>query len=216
MAGRARSVISLAVLLLVLLAGCQSDREVHEDQAGPLSATSGWGSFSMDKPRGAGATWVGGFGSYTLCVRDGGTRIELQRVGWRSAQDARPLKVEPWLRFVDRTTKPTSEFVAVPGLPWKPLGDKPYPGRYSDKIAGEAVTQTCAELNRGRKADSRRRAFTELVFVMKVGEQGGELTQGYIDYLADGEPYRLIIGWKMIMCGSAVTARGEDDCGGRR
>lgn len=186
---------------------------MHDDGKGPLSATSGLGSFAMAKPRGVGNVWSGGFGSYTLCVHEPGASIELQRVSWRSAKDARPRSVAAWLRSVDQTTEPTGEFVGVGGLPWKPLGQKPYPGRYSDKIAGRAITQTCADLERGRSSDpDHRREFTELVFVMKVGDRGGELVEGYVDYLAEGEPYRLVIGWKMIMCGTAIQARGGDDC----
>lgn len=208
-AGRA---IGLAVLIGAFLVACQAGRQAHDDRAGPLSATSGQGSFAMHKPSGVGQTWHGGFGSYKLCVHEHGVQIELQKVGWRVATDAPPLQVETRLRIVDRTTKPTTEFIAVDGLPWKPYTTEPYPGTYSDEIAGRKVTQLCSDLKQEHEGRPNQPEFTELVFVMKVGEQGGEVAEGYVDYVADGEPYRLVIRWKMIMCGTAIESRGDDDC----
>lgn len=219
------SPLSLGVVLAVLLAGnltgCQAERQEHGDVPreatggfGPLSATSGVGSFMMMRdpvPASSedGATWTGSFGSYLLCLREADTDVELQSVGWEADDDAPPETVEAWLRLVDSSTEPTIPFVSKRGYPWDPSpGREAEPGDYTQDIAGHAVTQTCDELERSASPQGRTE-FTELVFILTVGEEGGELRNGHIDYLADGQPYRLVIDWKMGMCGSAIVARDE-------
>lgn len=201
-ARRARWVAGFA-LVAAALTGCQAGPEVHDDQDGPLSATSGWGSFTMDEPPSqVPRPWYATFMGNTLCVHEPGVKIELRGAGWRVASDAKPLAVHAWLRMVDRTTKPTTPYGALDGTPWKPYSEKPLPGEYTDKLAGRVISQSCAERT--------HKEFTELLFVVKVGKQGAEVPQAWVDYLADGEPHRLMIRWRMAACGEAIAARRDD------
>lgn len=203
------------VVAAMLVAACQSGVAVHDDAsdgAGPLSASSGFGSFAMTDPPGVKSHWYASFGSYDLCVTEPGARTELTGVTWEAADEARPLAVTPWLRMVDRTTKPTGGFVGVVGLPWKPVEDEPYPGEYTKKIAGTVITQACANLNRDGNPDVERE-FTELVLVVKAGKQGADIKRAFVDYVADGDPYRLVINWRMIACGEVIEARDPSPTG---
>lgn len=160
------------------------------------------GGFTMPEPRSrVPRPWTATFGSYLLCVDEPGARIVLQGVGWRAADDASPLKVQTPLRIVDRTTKSTLPFGAVAGPPWKPYSGNPHPGDYLDNVAGRSITRTC---------DFDTKEFTELTFVLEVGEQGADVPEAWVDYLADGEPRRLMIRWRMIGCGDAVAARDDE------
>lgn len=184
-----------------------------------MSATSAYGSFHMSKPPGAGRIWYGSFGSYMLCLHQPGVRVVLQKAGWHTAPDAKPLHVQAWLRIVDPSTKPTTIFISANGRAWE--HKERYPGRYTRKIAGTVVNRSCAELKRER-SEKGQPEFTELVYVMKVDGRGGDLPRGYIDYLADDEPHRLMINWQMVMCGSAIRNRDpqppdqQTHCGGPR
>lgn len=206
------------VVALVALAGCGPDtREIHEDElgslkdgVGPLSAMSGKGSFAMVEPLGVAAPWYGTFGSKLLCLRDPASHVVLERVGWTSPDDASPLSVQPMLRLVDKETPKTTPFIAVDGKPWDPYDGDRMPGRYSKRISGRVISQKCSDFE-----DGWPRTFEELVFVVQASDKGAELTSAYVDYRADDKPYRLMIRWTMIACGSAIEARGggpQDDC----
>lgn len=104
----------------------------------------------------------------------------------------------------ERTTTP---IIALLGTPQKPSGEKkPLPGRYSDDIAGTEISQPCAQVDGG----GQRKGFTELLLVVKVGEPGVDVQDAWIDYLADGDEYRLQLGGRMAACGHALAEREED------
>ncbi len=191
----------LLLSFVLVLSGCQTGPTVHDDRHGPLSATSGHGGFAMTEPRNVKPPWYGSFGSYMLCSTEPGTRIELQGVSWKAAADAPPLAVETWLRSVDRVKKHAISVTGITGFPWEPYQGKPVRGDYSDHIAGTVINQDCADL------DDKK--FTELFFVIKTSKAGAHLKRAYVDYLADGEPYRLVINWEMITCGEAIERRPE-------
>lgn len=192
----------LAVAAL-LTAGCQFEVPIHGHGDGPLTAYDG-GYFAMTDPPKINPPWYGSFGA-TLCATEPGTRIELKRVTWEAADDARPLAVKPWLRFVDRSTKHTTGFIGVAGLPWDAYDGDSMPGEYREGVAGAVITQSCAALDRARDAE-----FTELVLVIKTGKQGADIERAFIDYEVDGDPYRLVAEWRMITCGEAIEAREPD------
>lgn len=202
------------VVAMAALAGCSESRVVHDDglgpqddERGPLSAQTGAGSFSMTEPEGVAPPWYGSFGSNLLCVRDPTSRVVLERVGWNAADDAPPLSVQSVLRVVNRTSLKTTPFVAVTGKPWKPYDGSPgMPGRYVRNLSGRVVSQPCSDWDQRPPPH-----FEELVFIVKTSKKGADLTSAYVDYRADGKPYRLKILWQMIACGSAIEARGALD-----
>lgn len=215
---RCATTLVALVVAITTLAGCDSDtRDIHGDGdgplrngVGPLSATSGEGLTSLVEPEGVRPPWYASFGSYKLCVRDPAAHVVLERVGWTSANYAPPLSVQPVLRFVDKTTPNTTPFASFHGKPWDPYDDERMPGRFSKRIAARVISQRCSDFD-----DGLPRPFEELVFVVKASKKGAELTDAYVDYSADGKPYRLMIRWTMIACGSAIEARGggpQDDC----
>lgn len=189
-------------------AGCgDADRQVHKEHQGPLSAYSGGGGFAMAEPRGRGP-WFSTHGEYFLCSTEPGVTIELQAVGWEEAADVRAIAVTPWLRTVDRSMKPTTSVGSVVGRPWKPVGAKPYPGRFTRQVRGRLITQTCDDIRNGwDEATHSQPEFTELVFDIKTSRAGAHITRAYIDYTVDGEQFRLSMRRQMIACGSAIRAR---------
>lgn len=201
---RFRRSTGLAVLVAVLASGCQMGREVHEELHGPLYANNGSGSYFMAEPDARPNRWYATYGLGTLCVHEPGARIELQDVGWRAAKDAPPLELKVMLRQVDTKTRKVTPVVGVGGTPRKPDDGHPLPGRYIERIAGTRVTQTCSDNHRGKGG------FTELLFVVKVGKGGMHLPVSWIDYLADGEEYRLMLRWEWGACGDAIEARHDD------
>lgn len=189
------------------LASCQSSREVHADGDGPLSPSRGGGSFLLAEPPGyKSGSWVGTFAGGLLCAHEPGVRIELQRVGWRARNTTvEPLAVDPVLRHVDEAGEQrTTPIEMILGTPQKPgLGEKPFPGRYRDVIRGVVIDQPCSEVHGGHE-----KGFTELLFVVKVGKQGFDVPKAWIDYLADGDEYRLELQWDMLGCGDVIAERG--------
>lgn len=214
---RPRRCITLVSLSAVLvLAGCQShpDRTTHGEGRGPLSAQNGGGGNSIYEPFDVEYPWYATFGSFMLCLQQGHAPITLESVTWDVADDgATPLKVTPWLRHVDKTTEPAGPASSFIGLPWEveSRGGRGLRGTFSERIAGVEITKTCADLDAERKK-SNQPEFTELMFVVKTAREGGHLTRAYIDYLADGEPYRLVINWEMVTCGYVVEQRSDVWC----
>lgn len=156
-------ILFLSSTLFIALSGCEATpvRIAHSEGGGPLSATSARGGFAMARPPRSNGTWYGSFGSYLLCSSQSGVAIRLERVGWRSAKDAPPRMVEPWIRVVDGSTPRTTPVSSVLGHPWNPATVRKYPGHYSDKISGRMITQPCSEMT----GTEVLREFTELFFV---------------------------------------------------
>lgn len=194
---------SLAALHVFTVAGCQSSREVHTEGDGPLSSQRGGGISVMDKASGQ-KSW-GTFQGALLCVHEPGERIELQRAGWRAADaTVEPLTVKTVLHYVDAETERRSSGIeAIRGTPQKPEEGEPYPGRYSEKIRGVVIDQPCSEVR------ETGHGYTELLFVVEFGKQGFSVPESWIDYLADGQEYRLRLQWRMAACGD-VFAESED------
>lgn len=166
----------------------------------------------MGKPDGhKSGPWFGTFQGAMLCVYEPGVRIELQRVGWRAA-DAKvePLAVDPVLRYVDAAgARRTGPIEAFRGTPQNPELLKPYPGRYRREIKGVVIDQPCSEIRNGGR---NRNGFTELLFVVKAGDQGFDVPEAWIDYLADGQEYRLRLKWEMAGCGDAMADHEVGTC----
>ncbi|MGW6906807.1 hypothetical protein [Streptomyces sp. NPDC054940] len=86
------------------------------------------------------------------------------------------------------------------------------PGHYADVRTGSRITQSCAD------QDQEGSGYTELLFVLDVGKQGGFIDAAWIDYHVDGKPYTLRLDWKMVACGSKVpqTVDGTVVCDGEQ
>lgn len=209
-----------ALLLVLSLtigpSGCSRDpdRLVHPEGAGPLSASSAVGSFALKAPKRFEGTWLGTFGAYLLCSSEPGIRIRLERVTWRSATDAPPREVTPWIRIVDDTTQPTYPAQSILGLPWKSTNGLKFPGQYSRIIQGRLIGQPCSEVSEDVDPKTGAlRNFTELLVVIESDANGADVSETYIDYRASGKAYRLEIEWDMVTCGLVIKNRpGSEQC----
>lgn len=57
--------------------------------------------------------------------------------------------------------------------------------------------------------------FTELLFVLRVGDAGGLIDRVWVDYQVGGEEYTLRIEWQMIACGESIPqVDGREVCDG--
>lgn len=206
----------LILSLLIAPSGCGRDpgRLVHPEGGGPLSASSAVGGFALAAPKSFNGTWFGTFGAYLLCSSEPGVRIGLERVTWRSATDAPPREVTPWIRVVDDRTQPTFPAQSVLGMPWRSAGELEYPGRYTRNIKGRLISQPCSELSEDVDPKTGAlRNFTELLLVIESDANGAHVSETYIDYRASGKAYRLEIKWDMVTCGLAITNRpGSEWC----
>ena len=223
---RRRWVVPIAVAFAGLI-GCTEapgqqplplpDRREHADGDGVLSASAGVGGFAMDSP--GTSPWSGSFGGFVLCSTDPGTSIELQAVRVEFAVE--PLDTE----IVLRTTPPATvreagnpsrllPFISNYGTPpdfaeeyadWQPLG------RFTSVTQGAWVRTDCDDSASILDGLSDRRliggGLTELVFVMAVDKRGGEVTDAYVEYLADDQPTTLHMEWVMTACGTDVDRR---------
>ncbi|WP_406392027.1 hypothetical protein OG806_13135 [Streptomyces sp. NBC_00882] len=86
------------------------------------------------------------------------------------------------------------------------------PGDYKDARTGSRITQSCAD------QDKEGTGFTELLFVLDVGKQGGYINTAWIDYQVNGSPYTQRLDWKMVACGSRIphTVDGTVVCDGKQ
>ena len=215
---RRPAAVAAAVLAgLLAAAGCSGTgddgRRHHLDGQGPLSATSGDGGNSITAP--AEVPWYGSFGAFTLCSSDPGAEIELERVTYQA--EIEPLDVQIRLRTVkaDEIVMEGEEIVSEYLPFYTALGRPPhfdgteteYAGTYSTKVAGRQITQPCT-------AGDYRGGYTDLIFVMKVGKDGGNSPRASIEYRADGKPYTLDLRWAVTACGKAISRLddGEQLC----
>lgn len=214
--------LAAALLACVLpLAGC-SDADslgrVHHDDSGkcgPLSASSGTGGVSIQAPKTV--PWYGSFGSFVLCARYPGDRISLRDIEYEA--DVEPLEVRTYLRTVRKSqiafgddgsrTAETSGFVSALGRPPKFDDlDGQAVGTFTSKINGHLITQSCED------AADQANGYTELLFVMKFGKEGGHVPRASINYVSDKGPadsgqYILDLKWAMTGCATKIPIPGD-------
>ncbi|GHE12639.1 hypothetical protein [Streptomyces alanosinicus] len=208
----AAATLLAAAAALALLAGCQGgkSRTEHISGEGPLQSHTAAGVTSVYAPKSV--PWAVTFGSFVLCTTNG-EPITLDGVRYRAP--VAPEKVSAQLRTVtpalQRETVDAGQIGAALGRPHHFLNRKA-PGRYEAFRPGRRITQNCAE------QDREGTGFTELVFVLDIGAQGGLVDRAWIDYHAGGTAYTLRLEWKMVACGGRVprTVDGTEVCGGRQ
>ncbi|WP_282702869.1 hypothetical protein [Streptomyces sp. CC219B] len=208
---RAQGATALLVTAL-LVGGCAerySEGRIHHDDSGkggPLSAKSGEGGFGAAPSKKT--PWYMSYGSFMLCARAPGATITLRKVDYEAGVVA-PLEVRPYLRTVRKDqvvlndegwfTDETNVFISAEGRP--PALDgykKPLVGTFTNKIDGHRVTQPCSELR------DPENGYTELIFVMKFGKEGGYVPRASIEYTAGGDTYVLEMKWAMGACGTKL------------
>ncbi|AZQ40435.1 hypothetical protein EJ357_17250 [Streptomyces cyaneochromogenes] len=202
-----------AVVASALLVGwlyCRGLRVEHVNGEGPLQSDTAQGATSVYAP--ADVPWAVTFGSYLLCSTSG-EPIVLDGIRYRSP--VRPRSVSLKLRTV--TPRMWKAGVDA-GYLGAALGEPPHfqkrkvLGRYEDARAGRRITQSCAD------QDREGAGYTELLFVLDVGEAGGFIDAAWIDYRVGGKPYTLRLDWKMVACGAKVpdTVDGVVMCDGEQ
>lgn len=201
-------VAALLVLAVVSwLLFLRPERFEHAEGAGPLSSQTSSGSTSMYAP--GKKPWTGTFGSYLLCSTTG-EAITVE--GIRIRTPVEPINVEQKLRKVSqkaRSADPALTYLggslgAAPDLP-----DGRLPGSYQPFEPGVRIEQNCSDLDRSSAS------FTELLFVLRVGDAGGLIDRVWVDYQVGGEEYTLRIEWQMIACGESIPqVDGREVCDG--
>lgn len=197
--GRAALILASAAAASAVLAGWlygDDSRVEHVNGEGPLQSDTAQGTTSVYAPREV--PWAVTFGSYLLCSTTG-EPITLDGVRYNTAVEPRSVSLKL------RTVTPRMWKASVDaGYIGAALGEPPHfdkrkaPGHYADVRAGSRITQSCAE------QDREGAGYTELLFVLDVGEQGGVIDAAWIDYHVGGKPYTLRLDWKMVACGTKV------------
>lgn len=206
-------ILAAAATALALLGGwlySNNERVEHINGEGPLQSDTSEGATSVYAPKTV--PWAVTFGSYLLCSSSGET-ITLD--GIRYDTPVEPKSVSLKLRTVTPQMWKASVDAGYIGAA---LGEPPHfqkrkaPGHYADARAGSRITQSCSD------QDQEGAGFTELLFVLDVGKQGGFIDTAWIDYHVSGKPYSLRLDWKMVACGSKVphTVAGTVVCDGRQ
>ncbi|WP_369169782.1 hypothetical protein AB5J49_18805 [Streptomyces sp. R28] len=203
--------VAVAVAVALLLGGPFGDERVeHADGKGPLSSQSSSGTTSVYAPKNV--PWTATFGSFLLCSADGDP-LTIDGVRYRAP--VKPTSVALKLRTVTpRMWKDTVDAGWIGAAVGQPphFQNREAPGHYENVRAGARITQRCAD----QKKDGA--GFTELLFVLGVGRQGGYIDAAWVDYHAGGKPYTLRLEWKMVACGSRIphTVDGTVVCDGRQ
>jgi hypothetical protein len=171
---------------------------VHEDGAGPLSASSLPGRKALLAPDGNGG-WVASFGTPLLCSTKAGMKIVLK--GVRYDADPKPSSVTTQIRTVPagRGERPGKqiEWAPFPGLLGEPgkFANWTVRGSYSP-VPGYVIDTDCAAQGKG---------FSELVTTMRVPAAGVWVHRTFVDYRAGGVNFTLVIRWEMVGCGTATA-----------
>ncbi|MGW3118459.1 hypothetical protein ACWDBW_15195 [Streptomyces sp. NPDC001107] len=195
-----------------LLAGWPfGDKRVeHVSRDGPLQSHTDAGTTSVYAPKKT--PWAVTFGSYLLCSTDGAP-ITIDGIRYRTP--VKPKSVSLKLRTVTpqlwKATVDAGPIGAALGTP-PHFQNRKAPGDYRDARAGSRITQSCAD------QDKEGSGFTELLFVLDVGRQGGYIDTAWIDYHVHGDPYTLRLEWEMVACGSRVPRAldGSAVCDGQQ
>ncbi|SCG06282.1 hypothetical protein GA0115258_13298 [Streptomyces sp. LamerLS-31b] len=206
------AVAAVAVLTVSLLTGWPfgKERVEHVSGAGPLQSHTDTGTTSVYAPKKA--PWTVTFGSYLLCSTSGDP-ITIDGIRYRTP--VKPKSVSLKLRTVTprvwKATVDAGQIGAALGAP-PHFQQRKAPGEYKDVRAGSRITQSCADQAR------EGAGFTELLFVLNVGKQGGYINTAWIDYHVNGSPYTLRLDWKMVACGSRIphTVDGTVVCDGKQ
>ncbi|GAA3822318.1 hypothetical protein GCM10022403_064770 [Streptomyces coacervatus] len=186
------------------------DRVEHVSGDGPLQSHTDTGTTSVYAPKET--PWAVTFGSYLLCSTDGDP-ITIDGIRYRTP--VKPKAVSLKLRTVTpqlwKATVDAGQIGAALGTP-PHFRQRKAPGDYKDARAGSRITQSCAD------QDKEGTGFTELLFVLDVGREGGYIDTAWIDYHVHGDPYTLRLDWKIVACGSRVphTVDGTAVCDGRQ
>jgi hypothetical protein len=144
--------------------------------------------------------WFGTFGGVVLCTphRDETARIE--RVRYRIK--VKPLTITPVLRTVSATAPkgvdpmtrtPVSGLLGRPRNLMDPM--RRLDGELAPVTEGTEIRSPCTKGAEG---------FTELLTVVKFGDNGGWLENVLVDYTVDGDPYTLKVDWEYLGCGKAI------------
>ncbi|MFJ2847770.1 hypothetical protein ACIPD2_40105 [Streptomyces griseofuscus] len=206
------AVAAVAVLTVSLLTGWPfgKERVEHVSGAGPLQSHTDTGTTSVYAPKKA--PWTVTFGSYLLCSTRGDP-VTIDGIRYRTP--VKPKSVSLKLRTVTprvwKATVDAGQIGAALGAP-PHFQQRKAPGEYKDVRAGSRITQSCADQAR------EGAGFTELLFVLNVGKQGGYINTAWIDYHVNGSPYTLRLDWKMVACGSRIphTVDGTVVCDGKQ
>jgi len=202
----------LVVACLLLAAACDSpdgeasapatDRVVHEEGEGPLSAHTGLGDQAIAQP--GKPPWKASFGSFLLCSTTG-AEIEIEDV--RFVTKVEPQRAEAWFRTIPEA----SERNGGKPISWSPIGM--LWGSHPDYLDGTRMHGDFRRTMDGPLAvdcedladpDNGR---VELVTVLSVGETGAWVQQTHVDYRVAGAPYTLVIRWQNLACGTEIPKR---------
>lgn len=211
--GKLALILVAAAAALAVLAGWlygDDSRVEHVNGEGPLQSDSSEGTTSVYAPKDV--PWAVTFGSYLLCSTSG-EAITLDGIRYHTPVE--PKSVSLKLRSVTPRMWKASVDAGYIGAA---LGAPPHfqqrkaPGHYADVRAGSRITQSCAD------QDQEGAGYTELLFVLDVGRQGGFIDSAWVDYHVGGKPYTLRLDWKMVACGSKVphTVDGTVVCDGEQ
>lgn len=175
----------------------------HDDGAGPLSLSTGYGGFTMWAPGGQGfnRSWWGSFGGMTPCLAQGTEPATIEDIELVTTTE--PLDHY----FVVRTVRARDIAHAKPrdlmvhgSLDGRPERARPLLiGRLSRKFEGLTVTRPCTtdtELDQPGDA--------ELFVVLRSGSQGAEISGMDVTYRVGERPYTLRTHWEMRMCGTRM------------
>ncbi|MET7855265.1 hypothetical protein ABZT48_45690 [Streptomyces avermitilis] len=149
-------------------------RVEHASGDGPLQSHTDTGTTSVYAPKKA--PWTVTFGSYLLCSTSGDP-ITIDGIRYRTP--VKPRSVSLKLRTVTpevwKATVDAGQIGAAVGAP-PHFQQRKAPGEYKNPRAGSRITQSCAD------QDKEGTGFTELLFVLDVGKQGGYIDTAWIDY----------------------------------
>lgn len=210
--GKALLILSVAAVALAVRVSWWrgGERIEHVDGQGPLSSQTSSGATSVYAPKNV--PWTATFGSYVLCSTNGDP-ITIDGVRYRTP--VKPNSVALKLRTVTpQLWKKTIDAGWIGAGVGKPphFQNREAPGHYGNVRKGARITQRCSD----QKKDGA--GFTELVFILNVGRQGGFIDRAWIDYHANGERYALRLEWEMVACGARIPHRvdGTVVCDGQQ
>lgn len=217
-------VLAVGLAIVALRAGDQtSGRQVHDDEEGPLSASAGWGGFTMAEPAGLRApSWAGTFGGFVLCVHEGTSPIVLER--YRPHALAEPAEVYAGIRTITPAETVNAagredDRGMIQGSAWgtplrfaEPYANGPaLRGSYERGVAGVTVTQPCKQaLDFGPKSAESLREL--MVTVITDTGDGAFVDYIDLDYRVGNREYTLRMKWELGLCGQALDDIRPEDC----
>lgn len=213
-----RGRLLVALMLLIPAASACGAASGAGPSASALGAAVVKGGQSFYPPHQA--RWAGTVGSFELCVRRDGMSARITKVVARAHPAVRPRSVTVWDRSVvpadvARVAPPRRQRFLVLGSTlgepprWRHSIPKDPPGRYSTKVSGLLIRQTCREQRAAQSALGGgrvpRTVSHELLLSFVVDRRGGRVDGLDVHYRdGAGRPGVLRERWSITACGTAI------------